>query len=60
MVPVSNLPYGMKDEDDVNKLLSEDLRIDVTVKSILRAPSVYNRDGIITIELESKEDKCLL
>ena len=60
MVTVSNLPYGMKDEDDVNKLLREGLRLNVAVKSILRAPSVYNRAGVITIELESIEDKMLI
>ena len=60
MVTVSNLPYGMKDEDDANKLLREGLRLNVAVKSIPRAPSVYNRAGVITIELESIEDKMLI
>ena len=57
MVTVSNLPYGMKDEDGVNKLLRESLWLNIAVKSIQREPSVYNSAGVITIELESKEDK---
>ena len=60
MVTVRNLPYGMKDEDDINKLLREDLWLNVAVKSILMAPSVYNRAGVITIELKSKGDKMLI
>ena len=53
----NNLPYGMKDEDGVNKLLREGLWLNIAVEFILRKPSVYNRAGVITIELESKEDK---
>ena len=47
----------MKDEDGVNKLLREGLWLNIAVEFILRKPSVYNRAGVITIELESKEDK---
>ena len=60
MVTINKLPYGMTNEDDVNNLLREGLWLNVAIKSIQRAPSVYDRAGIITIALESKEDKTLI
>ena len=54
---IKNLPYGMKDIEDVVKLIHEGMGLDISVKSIQRAPSVYNRAGVLTVELHSKDDK---
>ena len=54
---IKNLPYGMKDNEDVEKLIQEGMGLDISVKSIQRAPSVYNRAGVLTVELHSKDDK---
>ena len=54
---IKNLPYGMKDNEDVVKLIREGMGLDISVKSIQRAPSVYNRAGVLTVELHSKDDK---
>ena len=54
---IKNLPYGMKDNEDVEKLIHEGMGLGISVKSIQRAPSVYNRAGVLTVELHSKDDK---
>ena len=54
---IKNLPYGMKDNEDVVKLIHEGMGLDISAKSIQRAPSVYNRAGVLTVELHSKDDK---
>ena len=54
---IKNLPYGMKDNEDVMKLIHEGMGLDISVKSIQLAPSVYNRAGVLTVELHSKDDK---
>ena len=54
---IKNLPYGMKDNKDVVKLIHEGMGLDISAKSIQRAPSVYNRAGVLTVELHSKDDK---
>ena len=60
MVRVKNLPYGMQDEEDVNKLVRDGLGLNVTIKSVTREPSLYNRAGVMTIELHSNDDKMLM
>ena len=50
MATVSNLPYGIKDEDDVNKLLRVGVRINITVKSIERFPSYLQLIYTITLQ----------
>ena len=54
---IKNLPYRMKDIEDVVKLIHEGMGLDISVKAIQRAPSVYNRAGVLTVELHSKDDK---
>ena len=54
---IKNLSYGMKDNEYVVKLIHEGVGLDISVKSIQRAPSVYNRAGVLTVELHSKDDK---
>ena len=54
---IKNLPYGMKDNKDVVKLIHERMGLEISVKAIQRAPSVYNRAGVLTVELHSKDDK---
>ena len=39
------------------KLIHEGMGLDISVKAIQRAPSVYNRAGVLTVELHSKDDK---
>ncbi len=56
-VYIKNLPYGMKDDEDVHKLLNNALGLNIKAKSIQRAPSVYNRAGVISIEFSDKRDK---
>ena len=60
MVRVKKLPYGMQDEEDVNKLVRDGLGLNVTIKSVTREPSLYNRAGVMTIELHSNDDKMLM
>ena len=54
---IKNFSYGMKDNADVKKLINGGMGLDISVKSIQRAPSVYNRAGVLTVELHSKDDK---
>ena len=54
---IKKLPYRMKDNEDVVKLIHEGMGLDISVKAIQRAPSVYNRSGVLTVELHSKDDK---
>ena len=57
---VKNLPFGQKDREDISILLNDGLGLNITVKSVHRAPSVNNNAGIITIELSSPCDKALV
>ena len=56
-VYVKNLSFGMKDDDDVEKLIKEGMGLNISVKSLQRAPSINNMAGIVTVEMHSKDDK---
>ena len=53
---VHNLPYGMQDEIDINQMLHDALGLELHVKTVIRAPSVNSRAGVLTIELHSSDD----
>ena len=53
---VHNLPYGMQDEIDINQMLHGALGLKLHVKTVIRAPSVNSRAGVLTIELHSSDD----
>ncbi len=57
---IKNLPYGQRDLEDVNTLLTEGMGIDVRVQSVTRAPSVHNMAGVLAIKLHSREDAQLV
>ena len=59
-VRVKNLPFGMRDDEDVKKLIEEGMRLNISVKSLQRASSINNRAGIVTLELHSTDDKMQL
>ena len=54
---IKNFSYRMKDNDDVEKLIHEGMGFDISVQSTQRAPSVFNRAVVLTLELHSKDDK---
>ena len=56
-VYVKNLSFGMKDDDDVEKLIKEGMGLNISVMSLQRAPSINNMAGIVTVEMHSKDDK---
>ena len=60
MVLVKNLPFGMQDEEDANKLARDGLGLNIKIQSVSRKPSLYNRAGVMTIQLLSNDDKMLM
>ena len=60
MVLVKNLPFGMQDEEDANKLVRDGLGLNIKIQSVSRKPSLYNRAGVMTIQLLSNDDKMLM
>ena len=54
---VKNLPYGMKDDEDAQLLLSDGLGLNIRIRSTHRAPSINHEAGILTIKLASQDDK---
>ena len=60
MVLVKNLPFGMQDEEDANKLVRDGLGLNIKIQSVSRKPSLYNRADVMTIQLLSNDDKMLM
>ena len=56
IILIHNLPYVMQDRIDVNQLLHDGLGLHLDVKTVTRAPSVNNRAGVLTIDLNSRDD----
>ena len=54
---VRHLPYGMKDDEDAQLLLSDGLGLNIRIRSTHRAPSINHEAGILTIKLASQDDK---
>ena len=59
-VRVKNLPFGMRDDEDVKKLIEEGMRQNISVISLQRASPINNRTGIVTLKLHSTDDKMQL
>ena len=57
IVYIKNLPFGQNDSNDVKKLITDVLGLNVQVRNIQRAPSLYNNAGVLTVELSSSRDK---
>ena len=51
-----NLPHWIQDGIDVNLILHDGLGLQLDVKTITRSPSVNNRAGVLTIDLNSRDD----
>ena len=60
MVRVKNLSFGMQDEEDANKLVLDGLGLNIKIQSVSREPSLYNRAGVMTIQLLYNDDKMLM
>ena len=56
IILIYNLPYGMQDRVDVNQLLHDGLGLHLDVKTVTRAPSANNRAGVLTVDLNSRDD----
>ena len=54
---IRNLPYGMRDEDDVQQLIREGLDLNIKINSIHRAPSINHEAGVLTIKVASQDEK---
>ena len=54
---ILNFPYGQKDREDVDELISRGLGLNIRAKSVHRAPSKGYNAGVLTIELASQDDK---
>ena len=50
----------MKDAEDCHRMLNNGLDLDINIKSTQRAPSVNNNAGVLTIELQSYNDKGMI
>ena len=53
---IKNLPYGMRDEDDVQQLIREGLDLNNKINSIHRAPSINHEAGDLTIKVASLDE----
>ena len=51
------IPSGQNDSHDVKKLITDGLGLNVQVRNIQRAPSLYNNAGVLIVELSSSHDK---
>ena len=54
---IMKLPFGQKDNEDVNKLLRTGLGLHMKAKTVDRARSINNNAGIITLGLRSGAEK---
>ena len=56
-VIIRNLPFGMRDKEDVQQLLHDGLGLDINIKSIHREQSVNHQAGVLTVELATTNEK---
>lgn len=56
-IRIHNMPYGQKDNEDVCKLVRDGLGLSIRPKSIYRASSIYNKAGVVTVNLNSVQEK---
>ena len=54
---IKNLPFGQNDTNDVKKLITDGLGLNVQVCNIQRALSLYTNAVVLTVELSSSRDK---